>query len=325
MFSHATPLRVFSRQSFIRAVRVLAERDPLAKAVLGTVNVGDSMPVTIIYALNLSSDSFYRGSIVRSEREAVGRASKAIEEGARIIDLGAMGTGPRSKPISAGQEMRELTPVIRALAREFDVPISADTQRAEIAEAAINAGATVINDISGLKADPKMAEIIANAGCSAVLMATKRAPGDVYKINEVRQALGESLRICRERGIQLKKVVLDPAIGYWPARLERLGKYANEPYGKLPYSTATLFDLKIIAELGRLKGLKRPICLGISRKTFIGKVLDMPDPADRLVGSLAATAIAVLNGASAIRTHDVKETLQAVRLAEAIRNAGGVE
>ena len=292
--------------------------------MLGKVQVGDGVPVTIIYALNLSPDSFYKGSIVMSEREAVGRATKAIEEGASIIDVGAIGTGPRSKPISAEQEMRELIPMIRVLAREFDAPISADTQRAKIAEAAINAEATVINDISGLKSDPKMAEVIAGAGCSAVLMATKRAPGDVYKIDEIRQALRESLHICRERGIQLKKVVIDPAIGYWPARLKRLGKRANEPHGKLAYPTATLFDLKIIAELERLRELNRPICVGISRKTFIGKVLNLPDPADRLTGSLAATAIAVLNGASAVRTHDVKETLQAVRLAEAIRDTGGM-
>ena len=311
-------------QSFIHTARVLAERGHVAEAMLGKVEVGDGRPVAIIYALNLSPDSFYKGSIVRGEREAVGRASKAIEEGARIIDVGAMGTGPRSKPISAEREMRELIPIIRALAREFDAPISADTQRAEIAEAAISAGATVINDISGLKSDPKMAEVIAGAGCSAVLMATKRAPGDVYKIDEIRQVLGESLHICREHGIPLKKVVLDPAIGYWPARLERLGERANEPHGKRAYPAATFFDLQIIAELGKLKELKRPICVGISRKTFIGKVLNLPDPTDRFVGSLAVTAIAVLNGASVVRTHDVKETLQAVRLAEAIRDAEGM-
>jgi len=122
-----------------------------------------------------------------------------------------------------------------------------------------------------------------------------------------------------------RKVVIDPAIGYWPARLERLGARAHKPYGKRAYPTATLLDLRILAELGRLKGLNRPICVGISRKTFVGKVLDLPDPADRLVGSLAATAIAVLNGASVVRTHDVPETLQAIRVAEAIRDARGEE
>jgi len=311
------------RQSFIRAARVLAERGRVAKAVLGKVEVGGGRPVAIIYALNLSPDTFFKGSIVRSEREAVGKASKALEDGAHVIDVGAMSTGPRSKPIPPQRERRELIPVIRALAREFDAPISADTQRAEVADAAIGAGATVINDISGLKSDPNMAGIIAGAGCSTLLMATKHAPGDVYEINEIRRALRGSLRICREHGIPPRKVVIDPAIGYWPARLERLGERANKPYGKRAYPAATFFDLRILAELGRLKGLNRPICVGISRKTFVGKVLDLPDPAGRLVGSLAATAIAVLNGASVVRTHDVPETLQAIRVAEAIRDAGG--
>lgn len=297
----------------------------MAKAVLGKVEVGGDRPVAIIYALNLSPDAFYKGSIVRSEREAVGRASKALEDGAHIIDVGAMSTGPKSKPIPAQRETQELIPVIRALAREFDAPISADTQRAEVADAAIKAGATIINDISGLKSDPEMAGVIAGAGCSAVLMATERAPGDVYEIGEIKRALQGSLRICREHGIPLEKIVIDPAVGYWPARLERLGERAHKPYGKRAYPTATFFDLRIIAELGRLKGLNRPICVGISRKTFVGKVLDLPDPADRLVGSLAATAIAVLNGASVVRTHDVPETLQAIRVVEAIRDAGGRE
>lgn len=297
----------------------------MAKAVLGKVEVGEGMSVAIIYALNLSPDTFYKGSFVRGEREAVGRASKALEDGAHIIDVGAMSTGPKSEPIPAQRERRELIPVISALAREFDASISADTQRAKVADAAISAGATIINDISGLKSDPEMAEVIAGAGCSTVLMATERAPGDVYEIGEIRRALRGSLRICREHGIPLRKVVIDPAIGYWPARLERLGERANKPYGKRVYPTATFFDLRILAELGRLKGLNRPICVGISRKTFVGKVLDIPDPADRRLGSLAATAIAVLNGVSVVRTHDVPETLQAIRVAEAIRDAGGKE
>jgi len=313
------------RQSFIRAALVLAEREHVAKAVLGKVEVGGGRSVAIIYTLNLSPDTFYKGSFIRGEREAVGRASKALKDGAHIIDVGAMSTGPKSKPIPAQQEKCELIPIIRTLARELDAPISADTQRAEVADAAIGAGATVINDISGLKSDPEMAGVIAGAGCSTVLMATKRAPGDVYEIDEIRRALQGSMHICREHGIPSKKVVIDPAIGYWPARLKRLGERAHKPYAKRAYTTATFLDLRILAELGRLRGLNRPICVGISRKTFVGKVLDLPDPADRLVGSLAATAIAVLNGASVVRTHDVLETLQAVRVAEAIRDAGGME
>ncbi|MDI6643172.1 MAG: dihydropteroate synthase [Candidatus Hodarchaeaceae archaeon] len=295
----------------------------MAMAKLGKVEIADGGPAVIIAVLNLSPDSFYRESIVCGGDAAVKRASEMVEQGASVIDVGAMGTGPRSKPISAERERHELIPIIRALARELDIPISADTQRAEIAEAAIGAGATVVNDISGLKADPQMAEVIARAGCSALLMATKHAPGDVYKIEEIKRALKGSLNICREHGISLNRVVIDPAIGYWPARLARLGLRARRPLKGQPYNLATLLDLRILARLGELKSLNRPICVGISRKSFIGGVLDLPRPEDRLIGSLAATAIAVLNGASVVRTHDVRETLQAVRLAEAIRNAGG--
>jgi len=295
----------------------------MAMAKLGKVEIADGRPAVIIGALNLSPDSFYRESIVRGGGAVVKRAREMVEQGASIIDIGAMGTGPRSKPVSPEKEMRELIPAIRALAGEFDVPISADTQRAEVAEAAIGAGAAVINDISGLKADPEMAAVIARAKCSALLMATKHAPGDVYETGEIKQALKGSLDICRTHGIPFNRVVIDPAIGYWPARLARFSSSTNKRLRGYPYSFATFLDLRILARLRELKSLGPPICVGISRKSFIGGVLGLPRPEERLVGSLAATAIAVLNGASAVRTHDVRETLQAVRLAEAIRDAGG--
>ena len=292
-------------------------------AKLGKVEIADGRPAVIIGALNLSPDSFYRRSIVRGGGAAVKRAGEMVEQGASVIDVGAMGTGPRSTPISAERERRKLIPIIRALTRELDVPISADTQRAEIAEAAIGAGATVVNDISGLKADSKMAEVIARTECSALIMATRYAPGDVYEIGEIKRVLKESLNICRKHSIPLNRVVIDPGIGYWPARLARLGPLAKKRLRGHPYNFATFLDLRILARLSELKSLGPPICVGISRKSFIGGVLNLPRPEERLVGSLAATAIAVLNGASAVRTHDVQETLQAVRLAEAIRNAGG--
>jgi len=295
----------------------------MSEAKLGRVRIGGSAPVVVVGVVNLSSDSFYRGSIVRGRGALLSRAREMVEQGASIIDVGAMGTGPRSKTVSSDKEMRELIPAIKALASELDVPISADTQRAEVAEAAIGAGAAVINDISGLKADSKMAEVITMTGCSALLMATRHAPGDVYEIGEIKRALKGSLNICRKHGISLNRVVIDPAIGYWPARLARLGSSANKRLRGYPYSFAAFLDLRILARLRELKSLGSPICVGISRKSFIGGVLGLPRPEERLMGSLAAAAIAVLNGASAVRTHDVRETLQAVRLAEAIRDVGG--
>lgn len=294
----------------------------MAETKLGRVRVGGSAPVVIIGVINLSPDSFYRGSVVRGRSDILRRAREMVEQGADVIDVGAMGTGPKSKPVSAEREMRELIPAIKTLASQLDVPISADTQRAEVAEAAIEAGAAVINDISGLKGDARMAEVIAGASCSALLMAAKSAPGDVYEIAEIKRALKGSLDICRTHGIPLNQVVIDPAVGFWPARLARLGSLAKKKLRGSPYTFATFLDLKILAELKELKCLGPPICVGVSRKSFIGGVLGLPRPEDRLTGSLAATAIAVLNGASAVRTHDVRETLQAVRLAEAVRDAG---
>ncbi len=283
----------------------------MAEARLGRVKVGEKSPAAIVGVINLSTDSFYGGSIVRGESAVLERARVMVEQGASIIDVGAMGTGPKSKPVSPEKEMFGLVSAIRTISK-LNIPVSTDTQRAEVAKAAVEAGATIINDISGLKSDARMADVIADAGCSAILMATKNAPGDVYKIGEIRRALGGSLDKCRSHGIPLGRVVVDPAIGYWPARLARLGS-----------KTATSIDIEIISGLDELKSLGRPICVGISRKSFIGEVLGLPNSEDRLVGSLAATAIAVINGASVVRTHDVRETLQAVRLAEAIRDAGG--
>jgi len=295
----------------------------MIRAKLSSVEVGEGRPVAIVYALNVSPSSFYRGSIAKDVRVAVEKSKRALEDGASIIDVGGVNTGPGSKPIPADEELNRLIPVIKALSRELDVPISVDTQRAAVAEAAIEAGAEIVNDISGLKSDERMAEVISGFGCSAILMATDGAPGDPCTIGEIKEALGDSLRICSEYGIPAERVVVDPAIGHWPGRIARLGKRAKEPYLDRGYDVATSVSLEILGKLRELESLGRPICVGISRKSFIGEVLNLPKPEDRLVGSLAATVVAVLNGASVVRTHDPKETLQAVRMAEAINEFRG--
>lgn len=291
----------------------------MVSARLGDVMVGDGHPTVIIGVINLGDSSFYRGSIVRGRDDLVKRAREMVEEGAEIIDIGAVGTGPTSRPVPEHRELQELIPAIKAVAKEISAPISADTQRAAVAEAAAEAGASIINDVSGFKADARMAEVVASSGCSAILMAARRLPGDVYQIGEIQEALRSSLKICREHGVPLKKVVVDPAFGQWPARLARLGPRARRRLRGRGYSLATFFDLNILANLERLK-ISRPICLSISRKSSIGDVLGLPDPEERLYGSLAAAAIAVLKGAHALRTHDPVETLHAARIAESIRD-----
>jgi dihydropteroate synthase len=175
-----------------------------------------------------------------------------------------------------------------------------DTQRAAIAEAALEAGAKIINDVSGLKFDPRMARVVADFKCSAILMAARKKPGDARKIGEVCSVLQDSLQICKRHSIDMRKVVIDPGIGF--------GKGAG-------------WDVHILANLRKLEDLGRPICVAVSRKAFIGKILGVSNPADRLIGSLAATAIAVRNGANVVRTHDVQETVQVVRVAEVMRYA----
>ncbi len=273
-------------------------------AELSGIRVGGDNPVVVIGALNLSPESFFRGSVTRTPAEAVKQARRMLEEGASIIDVGAMSTAPGVKPISASLEIRRLLPTIKALVKEVDAPISVDTQRAAVAEAIIETGAKIINDVSGFNADPKMAGVVASAGCSAILMAAKEKPGDAKRIGDVYAALRESLRICEHHGIDVRKIVVDPGIGF--------GKGAE-------------WDLHILANLRELSALKRPICVAVSRKAFISEVLGLTDPADRLLGSLAATALAVQNGADVIRTHDPKETTQVVRVAEAIRRAARVK
>jgi dihydropteroate synthase len=276
----------------------------MSRADLAGIRVGESNPVVVVGVLNTSPDSFYSGSVVKSPSEAVKRAKLMLDDGADIIDVGAMSTAPGLRPISPSVELRRLMPAVEILVEEYDSPISVDTQCAEVAEAALKVGVQIINDVSGLKADPRMAKVLADFGCSAILMASKQKPGDVGTIGEIKRELGESLRICEHHEVDFKKIVVDPGIGF--------GKEAER-------------DIRILANLRELTALERPICVAVSRKSFIGKLLGLLDPADRLSGSLAATAIAVLNGADVIRTHDPKETLPAIRLAEAIRKPGNTK
>lgn len=278
--------------------------------------MGDGLPVAIIGALNLSPESFYSGSVARSAEAAAKIGRRMVEEGACILDVGARATGPGAPAISEHEERRRLIPAVRLLSKELDVPISVDTQFSEIAEEAVCAGAEIINDVSGLKRDPEMARLAASYGCSLILMAARRAPGDVITLGEIKKAWSESLEICRREGVKLSRVVLDPAVGAWPARLERLGDRAFEERGGL--KRVDRIDLTILARLGELREVGRPICVGISRKSFIGRILNLKNPQERLAGSLGATAAAVLNGASAVRTHDPRETLQTVRIVEAV-------
>ena len=275
------------------------------RATLAGVHLGDGLPVVVIGALNVSPGSFYSGSVVTKADDLLRAAERMAREGASLLDVGAMSTAPYlSGSISASEEAERLGWAVGILASKLGVPVSADTSRAEPARAALQAGASIINDVRGLTADPALASLVAGAGAGVILMASERggALGE-RPVDTVLDLLEESMRIAAQAGIPGERVVVDPGIGFF----RRRGIAWHE------------WDCEILAALGRLRALGRPVCVGVSRKSFIGEIAGEPDPGRRLPGSLAAVAAAVLGGAHVIRAHDVAETVQAVRVAESIR------
>jgi len=269
------------------------------------VHLGDGLPVVVIGALNVSPGSFYSGSVVTKADDLLRAAERMAREGASLLDVGAMSTAPYlSGSISASEEAERLGWAVGILASKLGVPVSADTSRAEPARAALQAGASIINDVRGLTGDPALASLVAGADAGVILMASERGGAEGERpVDTVLDLLEESMRIAAQAGIPSERVVVDPGIGFFRQR----GIAWHE------------WDCEILAALGRLRALGRPICVGVSRKSFIGEIAGEPDPGRRLPGSLAAVAAAVLGGAHVIRAHDVAETVQAVRVAESIR------
>jgi len=274
-----------------------------AYACLAGVNFGDSHPVRIIGVINVSPESFYKAS-VRAEGQIGDTAKRLVEEGADIVDIGAMSTAPYLQThVDLGVELARMEKAVREVRSAVDVPISADTKRSAVAKAAVEAGAQVVNDVSGLKEDPEMAKFLARTDLGVIICASGDPGGSGAPIQRVERMLRESLQIAREAGIDERRIVIDPAIGF--IRGQEMSWVE--------------WDCAVIKDLYKLKVLGRPINIGVSRKSFIGKIIGERPPEERLHGSLAASALAVYNGADSIRTHDVKATLEAVRIAEAIR------
>lgn len=273
-------------------------------ATLASLSVGDSSPVRVMAVLNVSPESFYQGSVHTDLERLVTAAQAMASAGADIIDIGAMSTAPYLKThISEAEETERLTRSIAAIAPHISIPISADTKRAKPAAAALAAGATIINDVSGLKHDPAMARLIAESGAGAVLMASEVTPRAGSPLQRTRAALEESIRLAAQANIPPDRVVLDPGIGFF-----------RQP--EVPWYE---WDCEVLRELAQLRALGFPLLVGVSRKSFIGKILNQPNAADRLLGSLACAAIAVNNGAHIIRAHDVRETVETARMAEQLR------
>jgi dihydropteroate synthase len=251
--------------------------------------------------INVSSDSFYEKC--SSTDEVMLLAEKMIGEGADFLDAGAESSRPGSKPISDQEELDKLIPMISLLVKKFDAPVSVDTYKPVVAEEALKAGAKIINDITGLQKFPEMAEVIARFKAGVVLMHMQGTPLTMQKnpsyenvLKEIYEFLVASMKIAKTAEISPDQIAIDPGIGF--------GKSQKH-------------NLEILRNLEMFLKLKAPILLGVSRKSFIGDILNLPAE-ERLEGSLAATVVGVAKGASIIRTHDVKATRNAVRVAEAI-------
>jgi len=275
---------------------------------LGIVSVGHSNPVRIMGIINTSPESFYKKSIA-SGRQLAAVAKQMDEQGADFIDVGGMSTAPYlSTMVSENTESKRVTDAIKIIKKVSNLPISVDTCRATVAKEALKEGAEILNDISGLKYDKAMLGVVSRYQPSLVLCAYSKKPVQGNNIAKTKELLKQSLDLAKAAGISRKNIVLDPAIGFF----RRSG---NGPFFTKINSDWVERDLLILQNLRLLKS-GQPLLVSVSNKSFIGKLLKKEDPSDRLFGSLAAEVIAVLNGADIIRTHNVKETKQAVFLAQ---------
>lgn len=258
--------------------------------------------------LNVTPDSFSDGGLFYEKEKAIAHGLKMAEEGADIIDIGGESTRPGSKLLGQEEELTRVLPVIKALSKETDVPISIDTYKSEVARRAIDAGAQMINDISGLHFDQGLSRVAASEDVPIVLMHIRGTPEIMQKeihydslFSEILGYLKEGILRAESGGLDPGQIVVDPGIGF--------GKTLED-------------NLRILKNLSEFRILGKPILLGTSRKSFIGKILDA-EVGQRLEGTLSSIAIGVLNGAHIIRSHDVLQAKRAIAVADAIRLAGG--
>lgn len=257
----------------------------------------------IMGILNVTPDSFSDGGNFFDPEKAIARGIQMMEQGADIIDIGAESTRPGAEVLPEAAELDRLLPVLEGLVNEVDVPLSVDTYKSGVAEAALKSGAHLINDISGLRFDAKMKTVAAKYNVPVVLMHIKGEPKNMQQnptyvdlMGEIFQYLAESILLAEEAGIDRDKIIIDPGIGF--------GKRLHDNY-------------EILRRLSEFKDLGCPILVGPSRKSFIGNVLNLP-PEERLEGTAAAVAMAIQNGAHIVRVHDVKEIARVCRIADLV-------
>lgn len=250
----------------------------------------------IMGILNVTPDSFSDGGKYNQLDAALKHAEELVEDGADILDVGGESTRPGHEQISDQEEIERVAPVIEKLTARFDLPISIDTYKSQVASAALDAGAVLVNDIWGLKYDEKMAGIIAESGAACCLMHNREKAEYVNFLPDVLMDLQKSVNIARKAGIAKDKIILDPGVGF--------GKTYE-------------MNLEIIKQLSRLRFLEYPILLGTSRKSVIGLTLDLPAD-QREEGTLVTTVMGILSGCAFVRVHDVKANKRAIQMTEAI-------
>ena len=257
--------------------------------------------------LNVTPDSFSDGGQFRELDHALGHAERMLEEGADLLDIGGESTRPGGSPVSPQEELRRVVPVVEALARKFDVPISVDTTKAAVARAALNAGAEIINDISALRFDPHLADEAARLRAGLVLMHSLGTRETLHTVAPVEDILPEvvgklrtGIEEAERRGVARESIAIDPGIGFGKTQEQNL-----ELLARLDLLARDFADL--------------PLLVGTSRKRFIGALLGNLPPAERLHGTMATVAAAILRGAHIVRVHDVLAAVHTARIAEAIK------
>jgi dihydropteroate synthase len=262
----------------------------------------DARPM-LMGVVNVTPDSFFDGGRFLDPQAAVAHALRLVEEGADLLDIGAESTRPGATPVDEAEESRRLIPVVTAVAKAVAVPISVDTSKAGVAKAALDAGAVIVNDVTALRGDPAMVELVAETGAGLVLMHMQGTPRTMQEaphyhdvVEEVGVFLAERARWAMERGVTKSQILLDPGVGF----------------GKV-----LVHNLDLLARLRILTNLGFPLLVGLSRKGFIGQLLDRPVQ-DRAWGTAAAVALAVEQGANILRVHDVAAMRDVVKVAAAI-------
>lgn len=267
---------------------------------IGNIKFEIGQHTYVMGILNITPDSFSDGGRYNKMDAALFRAEEMIKEGADIIDVGGESTRPGYEQITAEEEIERVVPIIERIKKRFDIPVSLDTYKADVAKAGMEAGADLINDIWGLKADENMAKIIAEADIPCCLMHNRKETVYGEYIKDVLSDLEESLILARKAGITNDKILLDPGIGF------------AKTYEQ---------NLELLNKLEILHSFGYPVLLGTSRKSVIGLTLNLPAE-ERVSGTLATTVMAVMKGCSFVRVHDIKENVQAIKMTEAILHAG---